>query len=232
MASTPATDDLKRKAADAALRHVHHDAVVGLGSGSTAAFFIEALGNAIASGNLTGVRGVPTSRASGSLAQRFGVPLTDPGSVAACDVVVDGADEVDEQLNLVKGLGGALLREKLVAQASKQRIIVVDDGKLVSRLGTRSPLPVEVTPWGLEWTRDAVSDIGSRAALRLTGDEPYVTDNANHILDLHFDQGIDDARAIKTRLDNLAGVVETGLFVGVADVVIVAGGDGVRVLKR
>ncbi|MEM7808643.1 MAG: ribose-5-phosphate isomerase RpiA [Planctomycetota bacterium] len=232
MPDPSAIDDQKRHAADAAIAFVESHTTIGLGSGSTAAFFIKRLAEDLRTGKLVGVRGVPTSHASAELARRFEVPLVDPGMSDACDVVVDGADEVDDNLNLVKGLGGALLREKIVAQASKRRVIVVDDQKLVSRLGTRSPLPIEVVPWALPWTLAQIEGLGDRVVSREVDGKPFVTDNGNRILDLHFSGGIADAASVATKLAMIAGVVETGLFLDMADVVLVAGADGVRTLRR
>ncbi len=224
-------DAQKRRAADAALEVVTSYSVVGLGSGSTAAFFIEALGTKLRNGSLVNVRGVPTSRASGALAREHGVPLVTPEDVDGCDVVVDGADEVDPSLNLVKGLGGALLREKVVAVASKRRVIVVDAAKRVERLGTKSPLPVEVVAWSHTWAARAIEAVGGRPTIR-GGRDPYITDNGNLIYDVTFDGGIEDTHALQVALLAIPGVVETGLFLGIADTVIVATDEGVETLTR
>ena len=234
------TDDLdahKRRAAEAAIeRFVHSETVIGLGSGSTAAHFIDLLGEAIRAGRLRNIRGVATSESSAKLAHNAGIALADPGDVTACDVVVDGADEVSPELDLVKGLGGALLREKIVAQASKRRVIIVDESKVVDRLGMRSPLPVEVVGWSREWSSKFLQDeTGGRPSLRLGEDgEAYFTDTGNVIFDVQFDpdRGITDPNRLDHVLRRRAGIVETGLFLAMADVVLVAHADGVRTLER
>ena len=223
-------DAQKRQAAKAALDFVQNDSVVGLGSGSTAALWIEMLGRRIADGDLNNVRGVPTSQSSAELARTFGIPLATPADVGGCDVVVDGADEVDPALNLIKGLGGALVREKIVGVASKKRVIVVDSANRVPQLGTRSPLPVEVVRWSHLWAARQLEDVGGRPSLRLAkgGGMPYVTDNDNVIYDVAFDDGIDDPADLERRLLAIPGVVGTGLFLGIADVVLVADDTGVE----
>ena len=226
-----AKDTQKQAAAAAAIERLEPGQTVGLGSGSTAAFFIDLLGVALRDGRLAGVRGVPTSRASARLAIAAGVPVVGPEDVAECDVVVDGADEVAPSLDLIKGLGGALVREKQVAQASRRRVIIADASKRVERLGEVAPLPVEVAIWGHRWTRDFLRDLGGEPTLRLAGDGPFVTDNANHIYDVAFGP-IADPADLEARLLRHAGVVQTGLFLGIADEVIVAGAEGVEVLTR
>lgn len=223
---------MKQRAAEAALAHVNSGMTVGLGSGSTAARFIEALGRALAEGRFADVRGIPTSEASGQLAQRAGIPLTSFADVRACDVVVDGADEIDPNLNLIKGLGGALLREKVVAQNSRRRVIIADVGKLVHRLGSRSALPVEVTEFGMERQTDFFRDVGGEPTLRLAeGAVPFRTDNGNVIFDVAFGP-IADPYELEVTLLRRAGVVQTGLFLDLADEVIVASADGVETRRR
>jgi ribose 5-phosphate isomerase A len=213
---------LKRDAAEAALVHVRSDTTIGLGSGSTAACFIEALGRHLADGRLTDVRGVPTSRASQELAEASGVPLASPEEADRLDVVVDGADEVSPTLDLIKGLGGALLREKAVAQASAKRVIVVDGTKQVAHLGTIAPLPVEVVTWTLPWTVAAIERLGGTSVVRQEAGEDFVSDNGNTIIDVRFDGPILDPQQLERDFLSIAGVVETGLFLGMADVVLVA----------
>jgi ribose 5-phosphate isomerase A len=225
-------EQLKRAAADAALEMLRPDQLVGLGSGSTAGWFIAGLGTALRTGRLSGVRGVPTSLASEQLAKEAGVPLVEPAAVACCDVVVDGADEVAPQLDLIKGLGGALLREKIVAQASLRRVIIADESKRVSHLGERSPLPVEVEPWGHRWTADFLQEVGGEPLLRLDTDgEPFLTDGGNLVYDVAFGP-IGDPREMESRLLRRAGVVQTGLFLGMADLVLLATPAGVERLER
>lgn len=225
-------DAHKRRAAEAALQFVRSHTTVGLGSGSTAALFIAELGKYLADNRLTDVRGVATSRPSEALAREAGIPLVDPTAGVRCDVVVDGADEVAPNLDLIKGLGGALVREKIVAQASDQRIIIVDASKRVLALGEKCPLPVEVVRWGHAWHADFLRDLGGEPVLRLASDgQPMVTDNDNLIYDVAFGP-IHNPAELEHALLGGGGIVQTGLFLGVADVVLVAGPDGVETLKR
>ena len=218
--------DAKRRAALAALEYVRPNTVVGLGSGSTAALFIAELGRRVKTGQIEGIEGVATSLPSEALARQAGIPLVDPAQGVRCDVVVDGADEVADNLDLVKGRGGALVREKIVAQASDRRVIIVDEGKCVPRLGEKCPLPVEVLRWGHDWQADFLRGLGGDPVLRLArGDRPVVTDNGHYIYDVAFGP-IADPAELERRLLDRGGVVQTGLFLGMADVVLVAGADG------
>ena len=215
-------DAFKRAAATAAVALVQDGMVVGLGSGSTAAFAIEAL----ARRHRQGLRfvGIPTSEHTATQAAAAGIPLTSFDKHRQIDLTIDGADEVERgTLNLVKGRGGALLREKIVAAASRRLAIVVDDVKLVDRLGTRTSVPVEVVAFGLEATQATLEVLGASAQLRLsTTGEPFVTDNGNRILDCNFGPIADPAR-LDERIRRVVGVVESGLFIGRADPVFVAG---------
>jgi len=206
--------------------------VLGLGTGSTVAYFLEALGKRFAGGELPGIVGVPTSFSTESRALELGIPLTSLEEAGTLDVTVDGADEVAPNFDLIKGLGGALLREKMVAQATRHLVIVVDEGKVVPRLGTRSPLPVEVLPFGWRSHLPFLEQLGARAELR-EGPEgrPSPTDNGNLILDCHFPGGIPDPVAVDTALAARAGVLESGLFLGMAEEVLVGGLEGVRTLS-
>jgi len=177
--------------------------------------------------------GIPTSERTGAQAMGLGIPLTSFAEHQRIDLTIDGADEVEQgTLNLIKGLGGALLREKIVAAASGRLVIVVDGAKLVDRLGERTPVPVEVVVFGLEVTRAALEGLGATTVLRLTpAGEPFVTDGGNRILDCRFGP-IEDAAGLEERIGRIVGVVESGLFIGRADVVFVADGGGVRRLER
>lgn len=229
----PATAErLKRRAAEYAVERVRSGMVLGLGTGSTVAHFLDLLGERLVSGDLTRVVGVPTSRWTEAESGRLGIPLTALADHSHLDLTVDGADEVDPRLDLVKGMGGALLREKMVAQASKAMLVIADEAKEVGRLGTRSPLPVEVVPWGWESHARFLTETGADVALRTDGGTPYVSDNGNYILHCRFPEGIDDAHALEEALQARAGVVETGLFLGLASEVVIAHADGVRVLGR
>lgn len=215
------SERLKELAGRKAVEQVRDGMVVGLGSGSTAEHAIRALGECCAAGEME-IRCVPTSEASGRLGEKVGLQITTLEEEPAIDLTIDGADEVDPDLNLIKGLGGALLREKIVAAASAREIIIVDPSKLVERLGTRSPLPVEVLPFAWSLARTRLMESASSAVMRTTPDGgEYLTDNGNFILDCSFDDGIPDAGALEEKVNRIPGVVENGLFVGLADLVIV-----------
>ena len=223
---------LKLQAAQAALDRVSSGMVVGLGTGSTAAPFIAQLGRRLREGGLRDIRGIPTSEASRKLAEEAGIPLTSFAEVQRCDLAVDGADEIDPDLNLIKGLGGALLREKIVAQNSRSFIVVADGSKLVRNLGSKCPLPIEVVPFGMERQPDYFRSHGGEPTLRLGSDgRPFVTDSGNHIYDVRFN-AIAEAASLEAALLQRAGVVQTGLFLGLAHEAIVAVDGAVQVLKR
>src|SRR5438128_2511362 len=210
----------KQRAAEAAMTYVQSGMLVGLGTGSTADYFLQALGHAVKDGKLTGIRGVPTSRASERRAQHLGIALTTLVENPALDVAVDGADEVDPNLNLIKGLGGALLREKIIAQAAKKFIVIADGGKRVDALGTKAPLPVEVTQFSHEAHIPFFTTLGATPALRKAPDgAPFVTDNGNYIYDLRFPR-IENPRELEIKLLRRGGVVDTGLFLDIAAVAI------------
>jgi len=221
-------DALKRAAAEAAVELVQDGMVVGLGTGSTAAFAVEAL----ARRHRQGLRfvGIPTSERTAAQARAGGIPLSSFAEHRQIDLTIDGADEVERgTLNLIKGLGGALLREKIVASASRQLAIIVDEAKLVDRLGAHAPVPVEVVTFGLEVVRAALAVFAADVRLRLSpAGEPFVTDSGNHILDCRFAGPIDDPAGLEDRIRRVVGVVESGLFIGRADPVFVAGKQGVR----
>lgn len=220
--------ELKTRAAQQAVELVPDGADIGLGSGSTAEVAIRLLGERVRQG--LRLRGVPTSERTARLGQEAGIPLASLEEAPELVLTLDGADEVAPNLDLIKGLGGALTREKIVARASKLEVILVDSSKLVNTLGERAPLPVEVIPFG--WTRAAAELEGMdlHPELRREGDTPYVTDNGNYILHLHTGP-ISDPRALDTRILSVAGVVETGLFLGIAGLVLVGSQEGVRELR-
>jgi len=222
------TDEYKQVAAHKALELVQDGMLVGLGSGSTARYFTEGLGRLVAEGMK--VRGVPTSRATAELAAELGIPIVTE-LVGQIDLTVDGADEVDPALNLIKGRGGALSREKLVAAASKRFVVVVDESKQVKQLGV-GVLPVEVLAFLWRSTAERLTALGVSLVVRGGEEVPYVTDNGNLILDLSGNGGIDNPGDFGLELKKITGVVEHGLFVGMADTVIVAGPEGPRAIGR
>jgi ribose 5-phosphate isomerase A len=232
---TMSTDDWKLQAAEQALSYVEDGMKLGLGTGSTAAKFVELLGARVGSG--LNVVCVPTSEATRAQAAALNIPLTTLDETPYLDLTVDGADEIDAELRLIKGGGGALLREKIVAVASGRVVIIADNSKRVDVLG-RFPLPLEVVPFGLQATKHLITklaeDSGCEGEIKLragTDGKPFVTDNGNHILDCAFG-AIDDPEALDDALKLVPGLVESGLFLGIADVGIVAGPKGVEVLSE
>jgi len=228
--SPRAQDAMKRAAAQRAVAAVAEGMVVGLGSGSTAELALEALAERMAQG--LRVAGIPTSERSAALARRLGIPLVDFSAHRPIDVAIDGADQVERgTLNLLKGRGGALLREKIVASAANRMIVVVDETKLVDRLGGAVPLPVEIVAFGWQTVIERIAAIGCAPRLRFVASTPFVTDGGHYIADCVFAGGI-DAPAIEARLKAITGVVETGLFIGLASEVVVGRPGGVEVLIR
>jgi ribose 5-phosphate isomerase A len=227
------SEQLKRRAAEAALAHVEDGMRVGLGSGSTAEHFVTLLGRRVAEG--LDIAGVPTSEGTARLARQAGVPLTTLEETPELDLDVDGADEIGPGLALIKGGGGALLREKIVAAASARMIVIADAGKRVAQLGA-FPLPIEAVPFGLTATVLAVErvavELGLPAAidLRRRNGEPFVTDNGNRILDASFGL-IPDPEILADRLADIPGIVEHGLFLGYADLALIASPDGVAAIE-
>ncbi len=222
------TDDLKRAAAEKALELVQDGMLLGLGSGSTAKYFTQGVGRLVAGGMK--LRCVPTSRATAEMAAELGIPIVqDP--VGPIDLSVDGADEVDPALNLIKGRGGALFREKLVAEGAKRFIVVVDDSKLVQQLGV-GELPVEVLPFLWRTTAERLTALGASLTVRGGEENPYITDNGNLILNLIVAGGIKDPAGFRDELKRTTGVVEHGLFIGLTDTLIVGGPDGPKVVGR
>ena len=224
-----ANDQEKEAAARASLGFVKEGQIVGLGSGSTAAYFIRLLGEEVKNG--LRIRCIPSSERSRALAASLGIPLTTLDECQQIDVTVDGADEVDPQLRLIKGGGGALLREKIVASATKQFVIVADATKRVPVLG-KFPLPVEVIKFAQAVVVKKIAALGAEVGLRQGADgKPYLTDENNYILDCRFGQ-IQDADGLARQLSDMPGVVEHGLFIGMASVVLVADGSEIVELRR
>ena len=224
-------EQLKQKAGEEAAKRVVSGQRIGLGTGSTVRYFLEALGRRLVEGDLSDIVGVPTSERTETLANSLNIALATLEEAPVLDLCVDGADEVDPELNLIKGLGGALLREKIVASASQYFIVIVDKAKLVKKLGQDCPVPVEVLPFGWNIAAEQIKAIGGRAVLRMENDSPYKTDQGNHILDCHFG-AIESPQELGRQLDSFPGALGHGLFLGSADEVIIGTPDGVEVLRR
>ena len=221
---------MKQLACQRAAKEVQDGMVLGLGTGSTVYYFLHELGRMVREG--VRLTGVPTSVQTAQLATQLAIPLTTLDDQPHLDLAVDGADEVDDHLNLVKGAGGALLREKIVAASAARFLVVVDDGKLVTRLGERYSLPVEVVPFGHTPAIRAVEGLGARVTLRRgTDGQPWISDNGNYILDCHFGP-IADPVALQKELLTIPAVIESGLFLNMTDTVIVGHAEGVRLLSR
>ena len=216
---------LKRDAAEQAVQHVRSGMAVGLGTGSTAKFAVEALGRKLENGELRDIVGVPTSNQTRALAESVGIPLVTLETHPALDLTIDGADEIDPQGNLIKGGGGALLREKIVATASRKLCIVADESKLVACLGQSFPLPVEVVAFGWQTHEPTLRELGAQPTLRLADSgEPFRTDEGHYIIDCTFAGGISDLHLVDHTLTSRPGVVETGLFLDMSPAVIVGRG--------
>jgi ribose 5-phosphate isomerase A len=224
------TMNLKQMAAAKAVELVQSGMVLGLGTGSTTRYAIEIIGQRLRDGTLTDIVGVPTSSGSARLAQELGIPLTTLEEHPTLDLTIDGADEVGPELVLIKGQGGALLREKIVAYASQREIIIVDASKIVQVLGTRSPLATEVIPFGWDTYSQPLRRLRCEPVLRMHDSKPYVTDEGNYIVDCHFDR-IDDPIALEWEINRIPGVVENGLFIGLASLVLVASESGIAELR-
>jgi ribose 5-phosphate isomerase A len=222
-------DRWKQAAAESAVARVDHGMIVGLGSGSTAAFAVRALGRRVREG--LRIMGIPTSERTAAQARALEIPLSTLAEYPQIDVTIDGADEVEAgSLNLIKGRGGALLREKIVASVSKRLVIVIDQTKMVERLGARESVPVEVIPFGWQVAAVRLRDLGANPLLRKeTGGEPFKSDGGHYILDCAFGQ-IASAESLAREFDHVVGLVEHGLFIGMTSEIHVGGPDGVRVV--
>jgi len=226
----PTLDAAKRNAAARAVQAVENKMVLGLGSGSTASIAIELIGRRVAEG--LDVVGIPTSEQSAALARQVGVKLTDFARHPRIDLTIDGADQIEDgTLNLIKGLGGAMLREKIVAEASSRMIVVADHTKRVKQLGSATPLPVELVPFGWEIAITKLEALGCKPMLRRVDGQAFTTDGGNFVADCSF-AAIADAAALQAALKRITGVVETGLFVGLASEAILGSDAGVTVLAR
>lgn len=221
--------DLKEMAAREAVKDVKGGMVVGLGSGSTASIAIRLIGDRVREG--ADIVGIPTSRESEALGRSVGIRIGELKDHPRVDLTIDGADEVDPNLDLVKGLGGALVREKIVAAATVEEVIVVDDSKLVQYLCQKAPLPVEIVRFSYEATVRRLEQFGCVPKMRFKDGAMFVTDNGNYIADCRFPK-IEDARRMEAEINLVPGVVDNGLFVGLTSKVIVASKDGIKVLER
>jgi len=224
-------EDLKKQAAEKAVEQVKSGMVLGLGTGSTAKYATMKIGELWQAGALTDIVAIPTGEGTAALARQYGLPLVSLEDYPVIDVAIDGADEIGPNLDLIKGLGGALLREKMIELATKRFIVIADERKLVDKLGTLSPLPVEVIQFGWRYLAHRLEILGCTPAIRGGEAEPYLTDNGNYILDCHFPDGIDDPAALAVKLREQSGVVEHGLFLGMANEAVVAMTDGIKILR-
>jgi ribose 5-phosphate isomerase A len=218
-------DFVKRAAGRAAADLVANGQTIGLGTGSTVFFALERLAERIRSEGLV-LRGVPTSTDTEKKARDFGIPLSTLEEVEALDLTIDGADEIDDRYHMVKGGGGALLREKVVASITRREVIVVGRDKLVERLGKAFPLPIEIVPFARSVVERRIPHYGAHPVLRTRGGAPYVTDNGNWILDCLFAHGIPDPAAMEIALARMPGIVEVGLFIDLAHVLVIGDADG------
>jgi ribose 5-phosphate isomerase A len=229
-------ESLKQQAALQALSHVESGMTLGLGSGSTATYFIKALGEKLETGKLKNIVGVPSSKQSETLAKELGIPLIELTGDGV-DVCIDGMDEVDRQLNAIKGLGGAQTREKIVASSAKLFILIGDETKTVRQLGEKAPIPVEVIPFGYKATVAKLAALGTRPEQRMgtekgsTGDKPFITDNGNYIFHCHITPPI-DAVKLAAAISSTPGVLEHGLFLGMAKIAYVATSTEVLKLEK
>jgi ribose 5-phosphate isomerase A len=226
------TEALKRGAAERAAEWIRDGITLGLGTGSTVRHLLDVIAEHRARGEWMNVVGVPTSVDTERRATALGIPLATLAERQRMDLTIDGADEVDPELRLIKGLGGALLREKIVAAVSDQLVIVADESKVVDRLGTKAPLPVEVDVFGEPVQPAFLRSLGCEPVLRMRDGAPLLTDGGNHVFDCRFAEGISDPEGLERRLALRPGIVESGLFLGMATAAVIAAGGGVRVLRR
>jgi ribose 5-phosphate isomerase A len=223
---------LKARAAEYVLSFIHDNMVVGLGTGSTVKYFLHGLAAKIQTGEIKNIKGIPSSRQTEKIANELHIPLTSFDEHQILDITIDGADEVDLDLNLIKGGGGALLREKIMVQASKRLVIIIDKSKYSEKLGTLFFVPIEVLPYALPLELKFLQELGAKIKIRQLGDEDYYkTDQENYILDCHFGP-IENPEKLDQKLNMRAGIMEHGLFLSVADDVIMATEQGIKHLVR
>jgi len=225
-------EELKKLAAEKAVEEIKDGMVIGLGSGSTFYFTIKKIGELVKSGKLKNIVGIPSSKETEKLADKFGVPLTTFKEKQEIDVTIDGADEVDKYLNLIKGGGAAHLREKVLAQASKRLIIVIDESKLSDKLGTRWAVPIEVLQFAYPVEKKFLQSLNGKPVLRAyENGNPVITDEGNFILDTNFGV-IQNPFELAEKLENRAGIIEHGIFLHLTSKVIVAGQNGIKILEK
>ncbi|WP_281355655.1 ribose-5-phosphate isomerase RpiA [Virgibacillus ihumii] len=219
-------DNDKKLAAEASTQFIKNGMTVGLGSGSTVDFMLQKLGILVKDG--LDMKGIPTSVKTESLARKYGIPLTDFPETATVDLAIDGADEIDGQMNLLKGGGGSLVREKIVDAAAGKLIIIADQSKIVQQLGS-FPLPIEVVPFGWEMTKNQIAAYGAEPKLRKDGNRAFISDNGNYILDCSFGE-MANPKLLHNALKSIAGVVETGLFIGMTDKAIIGRNGKIEIM--
>lgn len=219
----------KQIAGERATEYVKDGMVVGLGTGSTVYYTIKRLGMMVSEG--LDIIGIPTSISSEKIANESGIKLSTLEEHPKIDVTIDGADEVDPNFDLIKGMGGALFREKIVAFASDMEVIVVDRSKMVDILGTKSPLPVEVSTFGWKQCLEKLKDLGCSPNLRMNEEKAVISDNNNHIIDCSFEK-IENPVSLESRINNIPGVIENGLFLGITDIVIMGSEDGAKLFSK
>src|SRR6266849_7859576 len=217
----------KQMAGEEAVTYIENGMVIGIGTGTTSAYMIHALAQRLRHG-LTIVGAVPTSQATAQLASSLGIPLTDLDAHPQLDLAIDGADEIDSQLRLIKGGGGALLREKIVATASHRFIVIADTSKQVMQLGLRAVLPVETIPFAVTPVSRRLQALGASVQIRQRSNQVFITDNGNMILDCSFPNGIADPADLQARIRRIVGVVETGLFLNMTERAIIGGPEGIK----
>ena len=222
-------EEMKKQAAEKAVQYIEDGMIIGLGTGSTVEFAIKKIGELVREG--LNVEGIPTSLKTKKLATELKIPLIELDDRTEVDITFDGADEVDSNLNLIKGGGGALTREKIIAYHSEKVIIIVDETKIVKGLGCDSFLPVEVTRFGWTATKKVLEGLGCTGELRRIIDEAFITDNQNYIIDCDFGK-ITDPETLEREINNIPGVLENGLFIGLADQIIVGSKQGMMTLER
>ena len=223
-------ETLKRNAAEKAVEYVKDNMILGLGTGSTVKYALQKLAERVKKEKLK-IVGIPTSSGTSKLAKELGIPLSTLDEYENIDLTIDGADEIDENLNLIKGGGGALTREKIVASNSKKVIIIADETKITKKIGISASLPVEILPFGYKATMKKIKDLGCITRLREIIDNPYITDNGNYIVDCDFG-GIDEPEELEVIINSIPGVVENGLFIDLATMAIIGSREGVKTLER